>query len=154
MKRKKRERLAEGEVMYFISSLTYNVVQTHDCYFPTDDQRFEGGNYFPEAKACHACSDEIHETFVPRLEALDRLKAENLDKYVDVAKDVAKKMRSKMGSYSSKGNEDKRVKPDFEPLAIDLVEAFGAYETTHESLVKEVADVKKEIEEFIKQYRK
>lgn len=59
-----------------------------------------------------------------------------------------------MGSYSSKGNEDKRVKPDFEPLAIDLVEAFDAYETTHESLVKEVADVKKEIEEFIRQYRK
>lgn len=95
MKRKKRERLAEGEVMYFISSLTYNVVQTHDCYFPTDDQRFDGGNYFPEAKACHACSDEIHETFVPRLEALDRLKKENLDKYVDVAKDVAKKMKAR-----------------------------------------------------------
>ena len=157
------ERLEKGEVMYFISSLNYAVVQTHDCYFPTDDDRYFEGNYFPNATACHACSEEIIDTYVPKLDILKKLQKENLDKYIKATKEVAEKCKRLMGSYvkAKEGEEDKpkrakkeQPKPDFEPQVLALVDAYTVYKSRHDELNKDTADVKKDIEDFIKKYPK
>lgn len=162
-KAKKPQRLEKGEVMYFISYLNYNVVQTHDCYFPTDDDRFKDGNYFPDARSCHDCSDEIQETYVPKLDVLEKLKRENLDKYIKATKEISEKCKSLMGAYVKMKEKEqakprigrkKEIKPDFEPQVIALVESYTAYKSRREELVKDTASVKKEIANFIKQYPK
>ena len=162
-KANKPQRLEQGETVYFISYLTYKVVATHDCYFPTDDERFQSGNYFPDATACHACSEEIIDTYVPKLDILKKLQKENLDKYIKATKEVAEKCKSLMGSYikAKEGEEDKpkrakkeQPKPDFEPQVLALVDAYTAYKSRHDELNKDTADVKKDIEDFIKRYPK
>lgn len=157
------ERLEKGEVMYFISSLNYAVVQTHDCYFPTDDDRYFEGNYFPNAKLAHACSDEVIELFVPQLRSLEKLLADNRVKYIKATKEIAEKCRVMMASYTkAKEKEEKKLtlkkkeeeKPDFEPQVLALVDAYIKYKSRYSELTKKTSDVRKEIAEFIRVYPK
>lgn len=162
-KAKKPERLGKGEEMYFISSINYDVVRTHDCYFPTDDARFKDGNYFPDAGACRDCSDEIIETYVPKLDVLEKLKRENLEKYIKATKDISEKCKSLMDAYvKMKEKEQAKLKigkkevakPDFEPQVVALVESYTTYKSRREELAKDTSSVKKDITEFIKHYPK
>lgn len=166
MKKKKKntvDRLDKGDVMYFISSLTYKVVQTRDCYFPSDDDRFLNGNYFPEAKAAHACSDEVIELFVPRLNSIKKLQDDNLEKYIRETKDITMKIKKLMYGFINDSEDENAkprrrrktdAKPDFEPFAIELVDALTAYNDRNNELVKQTNDTKKEIDEFIRIYPK
>ena len=157
------DRLEKGEVMYFISSLSFGVVATRDEYFPTDDDRYFDGNYFPDAKLAHACSEEIIEIYVPRLTELKKQQRDNHDKYFTATKKLADSMKKKMKYFvQNKDKEDAKPayrwktgdKPDFESFAVDLVDVYTSYKDVHDALIKAIADVNKEIKEFIRVYPK
>lgn len=100
------ERLTKGGEYYFINIAPYyKVCKTHDEHFPTDDERFEKGNYFYSSRAVHDCFDEIDEKYGEILKKLaavaDEKKAKYFKKTLDLVELGRKAMMAKKPNYKA-----------------------------------------------------
>lgn len=153
---KRIKRLDRGVLMYFINMRDYKVCQTADWYFPTDDERWESGNYFPDAKAAKECAATIKEEYGERLETLDYSKEVNRQKFIKDMCALADKCKRKMGKAVEDDEDDKpkKKKPDFDAIAIDLVEIRDRYESRKKEINNDITEIREKIADIIKNYPK
>ena len=134
------ERQTKGAEYYAINITPYyKVYKTRDEHFPTDDERFEKGNYFFTSKASHSCFDDIDEKFGDRLKELAAVGDESKTKYIKATIELVELSRKEL----------KKKKPVFKKIVNALVEARDAYINANLAADKETADIYKKIDEMI-----
>lgn len=138
-------RLQRNEQYYFIGNRTYDykVCQTTDCYFPTDQERWDAGNYFYEAAAAKACAAEIKEQHWDNIRALEREKDENKRVYI-----------GEVTAIAVKAKRPRLQKEDMQQILAELVAAQDAYTTRRQDITKALADIDTAIAEQIKNANK
>ena len=131
------ERLEKGATYDFISIPHWKVCVTHDCYFPTDDDRFEKGNYFPDAKAAHECFSEICETYGDRIAQLKKDDKANTAAFLKTCCSLAQD-----GKGAKKAKDHKKVSQG-------LVSAYTQYKDTAAKIAAELDGIYEEIQDLI-----
>lgn len=63
-------RLEKGEAYWFVQPSTMECHRTRDEYFESDDEKFVGGNYYPEKGPAEALAAALQEEFSERLEKI------------------------------------------------------------------------------------
>lgn len=134
------ERLTKGGEYYFINIAPYyKVCKTHDEHFPTDDERFEKGNYFLTSRSVHDCFDEIDEKHGDRLKELAAVGDLSKTAYIKATLDLVEKSRKEL----------KKKKPVFKKIVQELVDAREAYLKAVDDADKETVEIYTKIEEMI-----
>lgn len=143
------KRLEKGGVYYFISVPYFKVCQTRDEYFGTDDQRFQDGNYFPDANDAHECFDTIAETYGEKLEDIAEKIEKNKSSFVKTTTKLAVWARD--GKRIEDGKEYD-VTP--ENVCGSLVDAYKVYNKQLQQLSKKRLELHAKIKKTIKRAKK
>ena len=110
-----RKRLPKGADYYFIRVKTMKVVQTADCYFESDDLRWDGGNYFLDGRNAKKCLEVIQEKYADQLADLAEREEDAQYLGVRALANIARRATAK------------QRKEDDATLVSDLVIAYGEY---------------------------
>lgn len=156
-------RLPQGSDYLFISLRTLKIVPTHDCYFPTDDQRFEEGNYFTDGNVARACLSTIREEHGGELEGIEDAKERNKGKLIVTISHLVNKALGKpaKGKKSEDDEDDseeeekapkKPVKVEPQDIVQDLVLAYGSYRDKNTELAEKEKKITAAIKDIIKEF--
>lgn len=110
-----RKRQPKGANYYFIRVKTMKVVQTADCYFESDDLRWDGGNYFLDGRNAKKCLEVIQEKYAEPLADLAEREEDAQYLGVRALANIARRATAK------------ERKEDDATLVADLVIAYGEY---------------------------
>lgn len=151
-------RLPQGSDYLFISLRTLKIVPTHDCYFPTDDQRFEDGNYFIDSNVARACLSTIKEEHGGELEGIEDAKERNKGKLLITISHLVNKALGKPAKDKKSEDDEEEAGPKKpakvapEDIVQDLVLAYGAYRDKDSELAAKEKKVTEAIKEIIKEF--
>lgn len=152
------QRLEKGADYLFISINNLKVVPTHDCYFPTDNERFENGNYFTDAAAAKACLSIIKEEHGETIVAIDDGRERSRNRFIKavtglVAKATGKAVQSEDDEDEpEEGTEKKSKKATPEDIVAAMVAAYEKYRETNVELMRKERKVRDSVKDIIKSY--
>ena len=135
------KRLEKGDSYWFISSIDYKVVPTHDWHFLTDDERFENGNYFTDPALAKKCAAQIDDEYGDQLEKLNAALNKCKEDFFKTAGELAEKAKKKTVQVET-----------YVEVAKALAEAHTTYREKRLELNKQISEVKKDIEAIISSY--
>ena len=154
------QRLEKGADYLFISINNLKVVPTHDCYFPTDNERFENGNYFTDAAAAKACLSIIKEEHGETIVAIEDGRERCRNRFIKaitnlVAKAIGKAVQSEDDEDEDEpeeGTEKKSKKVTPEDIVAAMVAAYEKYRETNVDLMRKERKVRDSVKDIIKSY--
>ena len=149
-------RLPQGSNYHFISLRYFKIVATQDCYFDSDNQRFEEGNYFTDVNVARACFATIREEHGGELEEIENLKERNKRKLISTVSKLVDKALGNPASGKKSEDEDKTpkksVKVEPQSIVTDLVLAYGKYHDTKVELAAKQEEITKAIKAIIRKF--
>lgn len=149
-------RLPQGSNYHFIS-LRYNkIVDTHDYYFDSDDQRFAEGNYFTDVNVARACFATIRDEYGAKLEAIESAKERNKSKLIStishlVDKALGKPIDGKKSEDEEKAPE-KPVKVEPQDIVQELILSYGSYLEKNAEIAAKKEEITTAIKATIKEF--
>ncbi len=154
------QRLEKGADYLFISINNMKIVPTHDCYFPTDNERFENGNYFTDAAAARACLSIIKEEYGETIVAIEDGRERSRNRFIKavtglVAKATGKAVQSEDDEDEDEpeeGTEKKSKKATPEDIVAAMVAAYEKYRETNVELGRKERKVREAVKDIIKSY--
>lgn len=136
------KRLEKGETYYFISVPYWKVAHTEECYFGTDNERYEAGNYFTDIADAKRIFAEIDDKFGDALERnKQRQRGAKQDLFVAVGALV-------------KRAKEQRADDSPREVVKDLVAAHDKYRKTLTALNKETTEATEKIMQLIRRASK
>lgn len=149
-------RLPKGSEYYFISLRYWKIVTTQDCYFDSDNQRFEEGNYFTDVNVTRECFATIREEHGGELEEIENLKERNKRKLISTISHLVDKALGNPASGKKSEDEEKAsekpVKVEPQDIVQDLVLAYGTYQDTKAELAAKQEEINKAIKAIIRKF--
>ena len=149
-------RLLQGSEYYFISLRYWKIVTTQDCYFDSDNQRFEEGNYFTDVNVARACFATIRKQYGGELEAIESAKERNKSKLIStISHLVEKALGNPIEGKKSEDEEEapeKPVKVEPQDIVQDLILAYGRYQDTKAELAAKQEEITKAIKAIIRKF--
>lgn len=154
------QRLEKGADYLFISINNLKVVPTHDCYFPTDNERFENGNYFTDAATAKACLSIIKEEHGETIVAIEDGRERSRNRFIKAITGLVSKATGKAVQSEDDEDEDepeegaekksKKVTP--EDIVAAMVAAYEKYRETNVELMRKERKVRDAVKDIIKSY--
>ena len=154
------QRLEKGADYLFISINNLKIVPTHDCYFPTDDERFKDGNYFTDVTAAKACLSIIKEEHGETIVAIEDGRERCRNRFIKavtglVAKATGKAVQSEDDEDEDEpeeGTEKKSKKATPDDIVAAMVAAYEKYRETNVELMRKERKVRDSVKDIIKSY--
>ena len=134
-----KARLEKGEPYIFISTRTLLPVFTHDCYFPSDNEKWTERNYFASSGKASAVSSECREKYSKRIQELEAARESNKNALIAQVTKLAK-------AGDKAANDNTRAK-----VVEALVKAYRKYYNTTQRLGKESSEITAGVRELIKE---
>lgn len=149
-------RLPQGSKYHFISLRYFKIVPTQDCYFDSDNQRFEEGNYFTDVNVARACFATIRDEYGAKLEAIESAKERNKSKLISTISNLVDKALGNPDSDKKSEDEEeapkKSVKVEPQDIVQDLILAYGRYQDTKAELAAKQEEITKAIKAIIRKF--
>lgn len=139
-------RLPKDAPYYFVRISTLDSCATKDCYFESDDERYNTANYFLSSDACRRCAASLRELYGETLRTINNAKLANKNNTIKAVQTAA------LSFKFEKAKEQE--KDDLVEDARKVVEILKDYTDTVMALRKQQADTYDEIQEFITKYPK